>query len=215
MIRRIVAGLAVLLVILAGGSYLYLRSSLPQTEGRIVLAAGPKAEVRIARDADGVPLIIARDDEDAAFGLGFVHAQDRLFQMELMRRYAAGRLAEIFGAEAVPARPARCASSGSIARRSSEILSLSPAVNRALAAYAAGVNAYLSSAPRRVAARIPAAALFPEPVAARRQPRLGQADGAADRRQLPRRIAARSHGADDFAGRPDVSLPRISETARR
>ncbi len=144
MIRRIAAGLAVLLVILAGGSYLYLRSSLPQTDGRIVLAAGPKAEIRIARDADGVPQIIARDDEDCAFGLGFVHAQDRLFQMELLRRYAAGRLAEIFGPEAVPVdRQMRVL--GLYRAAEQEVPSLSPAVNRALAAYAAGVNAFLSS----------------------------------------------------------------------
>ena len=101
MMGRIAAGLAALLLALIGGLYFYLSSSLPQTAGRLVLR-GPKAEIRIARDADGVPTIIAEDDADAAFGLGFVHAQDRLFQMEMMRRYGAGRLAEIFGQEAMP-----------------------------------------------------------------------------------------------------------------
>ena len=101
MIRRIFTGLFALSLVLGGGLYLYLLSSLPQTDGRLVVA-GPKAEIRIERDADGVPLIAAQDDEDAAFGLGFVHAQDRLFQMELQRRYGAGRLAELFGAAAVP-----------------------------------------------------------------------------------------------------------------
>ena len=100
MIRRIVTGLLALLLVLGGGLYLYLLSSLPQTDGRLAVP-GLKAEIRIERDADGVPLIIAQDDEDAAFGLGFVHAQDRLFQMELQRRYGAGRLAEIFGTEAL------------------------------------------------------------------------------------------------------------------
>ena len=100
MIRRIVAGALALLIVLGGGFFLYLRSALPQTDGRIVLA-GPKAEIRIDRDADGVPLITAQDDEDVAFGLGFVHAQERLFQMELQRRYGAGRLAEILGLQAV------------------------------------------------------------------------------------------------------------------
>ncbi|MGA7264839.1 MAG: penicillin acylase family protein, partial [Stellaceae bacterium] len=61
--------LALLLIAVGGGFYLYLRSALPQTNGRIVLA-GPKAEIRVERDADGVPHIIARDDEDLAFGLG-------------------------------------------------------------------------------------------------------------------------------------------------
>src|SRR5271169_2512319 len=102
MLRRLIAGLTVLLLVLAGGFYWYLLSSLPQTEGRIEVR-GPKAAIRIERDAAGIPLITAQDDDDAAFGLGFVHAQDRLFQMELQRRFAAGRLAEIFGPQALPA----------------------------------------------------------------------------------------------------------------
>src|SRR5579862_2512996 len=100
MIRRILTGSLLLLLVLGGGFYLYLRSSLPQVEGRIAVT-GLHSEVTIARDDDGVPLITAADDEDAAFGLGFAHAQDRLFQMELMRRSGAGRLSEIFGAQAL------------------------------------------------------------------------------------------------------------------
>src|SRR5216684_947256 len=100
MIRRILAGIFVLLLILGAGFYLYLRSSLPQVEGRIAVH-GLKAEVTIARDSEGVPLITAADDEDAAFGLGYAHAQDRLFQMELMRRNGAGRLAVRFGPQAL------------------------------------------------------------------------------------------------------------------
>src|SRR5713226_5615869 len=96
MIVRILAGILLLVLLLAGGFYLYLRSSLPQVEGRVAVK-GLKGEVTIARDADGVPLITAANDEDAVFGLGFAHAQDRLFQMEMMRRSGAGRLAEIFG----------------------------------------------------------------------------------------------------------------------
>ncbi len=116
---------------------------MPQTAGRIELA-GPKAAIRIARDADGVPTITAQDDEDAAFGLGFVHAQDRLFQMELMRRYAAGRLAEIFGAGALPV-DKQMRVLGLYRAAEAEIPFLSPEVNRALAAYAAGVNAFLAT----------------------------------------------------------------------
>ena len=66
-IRRIFTGLFALLLVLGGGLYLYLLSSLPQTDGRLVMA-GPKAEIRIERDADGIPLITAQDDEDASFG---------------------------------------------------------------------------------------------------------------------------------------------------
>src|SRR5258708_8888981 len=98
-LRAGAVGLLALLMVLGGGVALYLRSSLPQTSGRLVVP-GLHAEIRIDRDTDGVPLITARDDEDAAFGLGFVPAQDPLLQMELQRRYGAGRLAEIFGPEA-------------------------------------------------------------------------------------------------------------------
>ena len=143
MIRRIALGFLALLLVVIGSLYLYLVSSLPQTGGRLQLA-GPKAEIRIARDADGVPTIIAKDDDDAAFGLGFVHAQDRLFQMELMRRYGAGRLAEILGEAALPVdREMRVL--GLYRAAATEIAFLSPAVARALAAYAAGVNAWLAA----------------------------------------------------------------------
>src|SRR5437588_12028508 len=143
MIRRILAGLLALLFALSGGLYLYLRSALPQTDGHVVLA-GPKAEIRVERDADSVPRIIAQDDEDLAFGLGFVHAQERLFQMELQRRYGAGRLSEILGPQAVAVdRQMRVL--GLYRAAEAEIPFLSAAKNGALEAYAAGVNACLNS----------------------------------------------------------------------
>ncbi len=143
MIRRNLAGTLLRLLILGGAFYLYLRSSLPQVEGRIAVS-GIKAEVRIARDEDGVPLISAADDADAAFGLGYAHAQDRLFQMELMRRNGAGRLAEIFGERAIPIdRQMRVLGLYRLAE--AEVPLLSPPVRRGLEAYAAGVNAFLSS----------------------------------------------------------------------
>jgi penicillin amidase len=130
-----------LFLILGGGFYLYLRSSLPQVDGTVAVA-GLKARVTIARDADGIPLITAGDDEDAAFGLGFAHAQDRLFQMETMRRYGAGRLAEIFGAQTLTVdRQMRVLGLYRLAEAS--LTHLSPALRRGLDAYAAGVNAFL------------------------------------------------------------------------
>jgi penicillin amidase len=135
--------LGLLLIALAAGFYLYLGSALPQTDGRIVLT-GPKAEIRVERDADGVPHIIAQSDEDLAFGLGFLHAQERLFQMELQRRYGAGRLSEIFGPDALAVdRQMRVL--GLYRAAEAEIPFLSAAMNRALEAYAAGVNAFLKS----------------------------------------------------------------------
>src|SRR5258707_4507503 len=138
MIRRIGAGFLALLIVLGGGVYLYLRSALPETDGRIVVS-GPKAQIRIERDADGVPLITAQDDEDAAFGLGFVHAQERLFQMELQRRYGAGRLAEIFGQQAF-ATDRQMRLLGLYRAAESPIPSLSPQINAALAAYDAALT---------------------------------------------------------------------------
>jgi penicillin amidase len=143
MIRRIAAALLALLLVLGGGFYLYLLSSLPQTEGRLAVR-GAKGEIRIERDTDGVPVITAVDDEDASFGLGFVHAQERLFQMELQRRYGAGRLAEILGREALTIdRQMRVL--GLYHAAEAEIPFLSVAVRRGLEAYAAGVNAFLAT----------------------------------------------------------------------
>ena len=135
--------LGLFLVILGAGCYLYLRSALPQTDSRIVLA-GPKAEIRVERDADGVPRIIAQDDDDLAFGLGFVHAQERLFEMELQRRYGAGRLSEIFGPQAL-ATDRQMRVLGLYRAAQGEIPFLSPEMAHALDAYAAGVNAFLKS----------------------------------------------------------------------
>jgi penicillin amidase len=142
-IRRILLGLLLLLFVIAGGGYLYLRSSLPQVEGRIAVEglAGP---VTIARDAAGVPLISAASDADAAFGLGYAHAQDRLFQMEAMRRYGAGRLSEIFGERTIGVdRQMRVL--GLYRVTEAELPLLSPEVRRGLEAYAAGVNAFLAT----------------------------------------------------------------------
>jgi penicillin amidase len=142
MIRRMLGGALLLVLVVAGGCYLYLLSSVPQLDGRIAVR-GLAGEVRIARDGDGVPLIAAGSDEDAAFGLGFAHAQDRLFQMEMQRRYGAGRLAEIFGSQAV-AIDRQMRVLGLYRLAEAELPLLSPAVRRGFEAYAAGVNAFLA-----------------------------------------------------------------------
>ena len=90
----------ILVTLLAGGGYLYLRSSLPVVDGEIELT-GLSGPVDIVRDSSGIPHIEARSTEDALFALGFVHAQDRLWQMEMNRRTGAGRLSEILGEKAL------------------------------------------------------------------------------------------------------------------
>jgi penicillin amidase len=138
----LVAVLLILLVV-AGGGFFLLRTSLPATAGRITVA-GLHAEVTIARDADGIPTISAKDDEDLAFALGYVHAQERLFQMELQRRYGAGRLAEIFGERAL-AIDKQMRVLGLHRAAQAAFAKLSPEVQRGIAAYGAGVNAYLAT----------------------------------------------------------------------
>src|SRR3954451_9654393 len=143
MIRCVLAGFLILLVLILGGGYAYLRSSLPRIEGNITVQ-GITAPVTIARDADGVPLITASNDADAAFGLGFAHAQDRLFQMETMRRYGTGRLAEIFGAQVVGI-DTQMRILGLYRLAEAAFSHLSAPMRRTLEAYAAGVNAFLAT----------------------------------------------------------------------
>jgi penicillin G amidase len=120
-----------------------LRTSLPQTDGRIIVA-GLHGEVTIARDMNGIPTITAKDDDDLAFGLGFAHAQDRLFQMEVQRRYGAGRLAEIFGQIAIPL-DKQMRVLGLYQAAEAAFSKLSPPVQHGIDAYGAGVNAYLAT----------------------------------------------------------------------
>src|SRR5688572_10085024 len=90
-LRLLASAVSVLIVVglLAGGWFYYrLRSSLPQLDGRAVIA-GLGAPVTIARDALGVPTIRAQSRADVARGLGWLHAQDRYFQMDLLRRSSA------------------------------------------------------------------------------------------------------------------------------
>ncbi|MDB5959943.1 MAG: penicillin acylase family protein [Massilia sp.] len=93
--------LVLLTLLVACAGWLYLRASLPQLDGSRQ-AAGLAGVVTVQRDARGVPLLTAADRSDLAYATGFVHAQDRFFQMDLMRRSGAGELAELFGAKALP-----------------------------------------------------------------------------------------------------------------
>jgi penicillin G amidase len=97
-IVRITAGIVFLAILGGTFGFAYLRTSLPQTTGRVQLP-GLAQKVDVLRDAHGVPHIFATSEPDALFALGYVHAQDRLWQMEVNRRIGSGALAEIFGKE--------------------------------------------------------------------------------------------------------------------
>ena len=146
MVRKIVLGIAALLalVLAAGlGVYFWALTSLPKTDGTVTLA-GLDGPVELVRDARGVPRIRAESQKDAYFALGYVHAQDRLWQMEFMRRAGAGRLSEVLGAKAL--RSDRFVLTLGFYRLAEANFSyLSPEVRAAFDAYAAGVNAWLDT----------------------------------------------------------------------
>ncbi|MCC7374029.1 MAG: penicillin acylase family protein [Verrucomicrobiales bacterium] len=146
-VARILAWLAASLITIAAamalGAWATLRASLPQLEGKAGIS-GLSAPVDIARDDHGVPTIVASNRVDAARAMGFLHAQERFFQMDLLRRQSAGELAELFGPGLVNIDQSyRLHRLRQSARNALDRL---PAHHRAvLAAYTAGVNAGLSS----------------------------------------------------------------------
>ena len=99
-IKRLSLLLLVLVVLAAGSAWWLLRGSLPRLEGELALP-GLSAPVTVQRDALGVVTIDAANETDMARALGYVHAQERYFEMDLMRRTSAGELAELFGPIAV------------------------------------------------------------------------------------------------------------------
>ena len=143
-LRRIALVLVLLCAVVAGAAGWYVQRALPQTEGELRLP-GLRGEVRIERDAQGIPTIRAGSVDDAAFGLGFVHAQDRLWQLETHRRIGAGRLAEAFGPPALETDKFLRAL-GVRRAAAAQWAQASPAVKSGIEAYTAGVNAYLTQA---------------------------------------------------------------------
>lgn len=98
--RSLIAFIAIALLVLLG-VYIYLQTTKPVYSGSVTLK-GLHEEVEVLYDDYGVPHIYAKSAEDAYFALGYVHAQDRLFQMEMVRRAAAGRLSEVLGKDLLP-----------------------------------------------------------------------------------------------------------------
>ncbi len=94
--RRFLLFLLVFLLLMILGLWFYLRQTAPQYKGSIK-HVGLEKEVEVLFDEYGIPHIYAQNAADAYKALGYVHAQDRLFQMEMVRRLASGRLAEILG----------------------------------------------------------------------------------------------------------------------
>jgi penicillin G amidase len=128
----------------AGLWYQIFRRPLPKTRGRVKVT-GVSAQVEIRRDRWGVPHVHAATRPDLWFGQGFCHGQDRLWQLDLYRRMASGRLSEIVGGEALRAdRLMRTLGLRRIAER--ELPELSPGLREELDAYCAGVNSAVEAA---------------------------------------------------------------------
>ncbi|HTI85702.1 MAG TPA: penicillin acylase family protein [Alphaproteobacteria bacterium] len=132
-----------LAVVAVVGGFVWLRTSLPTVDGTLAVA-GLRQPVAITRDPDGIPHIRASSEADAYFALGFVHAQDRLWQMEGTRRVGEGRLAEIVGPLGLTSdRFSRTMGFARLAK--ANLATLSPDAHAALDAYTAGVNAWIES----------------------------------------------------------------------
>jgi len=144
-LKKVLLGLLVFLVVLAagvGGALVYLvRHSFPQTDGTISVP-GLQAEVRVLRDEWGIPQIYAQNNHDLFFAQGYVHAQDRFWQMEFWRRIGMGRLAEILGDSALESD--QFLRTMGFARVAEEEMRLMDSQTRSiLQAYADGVTAYI------------------------------------------------------------------------
>ena len=96
MFRKYIFGLSLLALLIIAGGYGFLRTKLPQRSGEISLP-GLISEVDVVFDEWAIPHIEAENELDAYRALGYLHAQERLFQLELMIRVAHGRLSEMLG----------------------------------------------------------------------------------------------------------------------
>jgi penicillin amidase len=142
-VKFIALGALVLFLLCVAIAYAVLRASLPPLDGAIA-APALAAAVSVDRDGLGIPTVQAANRVDLAFGTGFVHGQDRFFQMDLSRRLAAGELSELFGAAAVEQdTKARIFRFRHVAR--SVLREATPAQRAIVAAYTNGVNAGLAS----------------------------------------------------------------------
>lgn len=127
----------------AAGGLAFWRASLPETSGAVALS-GLRGKVEAIRDVNGVPHIFADGLDDAWRALGYLHAQDRFFQMEMQRRAGQGRLAEVVGKDALPLDKLN-RTLGLYRLAEANYAALSPDWQAALNAYAGGVNAWLDA----------------------------------------------------------------------
>ncbi|MDX1437755.1 MAG: penicillin acylase family protein, partial [Anaerolineales bacterium] len=145
MLRKILTGLVLVVLVVAAillaAGFILTRASFPQERGEVSLA-GLNAAVDVYRDSFGIPHIYAQTSHDLFFAQGYVHAQDRFYQMDFWRHIGAGRLAEMFG-ESSLGNDQFLRTLGWAQVVEQEWEQASPEVRAILEAYAEGVNAYL------------------------------------------------------------------------
>ncbi|HEU5112097.1 MAG TPA: penicillin acylase family protein, partial [Acidimicrobiia bacterium] len=142
-VRRILVGLLILAVVIVCFGFFLVRRSFPQVDGEIE-AAGLEGPVEIVRDGEGIPHIYAGNEHDLFFAQGYVHAQDRFWQMDFWRHIGAGRLSEMFGDSQVDTDLfLRSLDFTGLAEQ--ELAMLDTGQRAILEAYADGVNAFVGS----------------------------------------------------------------------
>ena len=147
-VRQAVAALWTLLLLSVAAVAVALWLSLPPSGGQPVL--GLDKDVAVFLDADGVPRIKAGSERDAAAALGYMHARDRMFQMDLMRRNASGRLSELAGPVTLP-QDRLMRTLGLRRRAEADLAGLDADTRGLLDAYASGVNAWIAARGRLAA----------------------------------------------------------------
>ncbi len=153
--------IAIPILSVAGVYFGVIRPGLPQLDGEMALP-GLTAPVTIQRDEQGIPHIIAADAHDLFFAQGFVHAQDRLWQMESQRRAAHGRLSEVVGEPGLD-NDRFMRTLGMTQAAQADWDTLDPDSQAALQAYADGVNAFLKQAEGKLPLEFKILGIEPEP----------------------------------------------------
>lgn len=145
--KKILIGLGITFVIVLIAAWLFVNKmitkSFPKEKG-VIEVTSIKSEIKIYRDDFGIPYIEAQDEDDLFFALGFVHAQDRMWQMDLLRRAGTGKLSEIFGTKTIKFDIMfRTIGFAELAKKLYQ--NSSEDTKRICSAYSDGVNAYLGS----------------------------------------------------------------------
>lgn len=156
--------IVVVCVVLAAavGGYIYLKSTLPSYDGELTVE-GIDSEVKIVRDSYGMPHIFAETEDDAYFALGYAMAQDRMFQMDLVRRAIRGQLSEILGESLVPVD--KLFKTVTAKKKLDELFKEDspPKISAGMKAFAAGINYYLENGDGPLPAEFALLGYEPEP----------------------------------------------------